>query len=206
MTTRTLLALGGSLRSGSLTTSALTTAADHARVRGAEADVLTVADLRLPVFDPEIAEGRRELPRSARRLLDAVAAADTLLVGTPVYGGTPSGAVKNLLDTLHLGKDGRTGPLAGKRVGVLSVGGGSLTGTFEFQRGAAMFLAIACRNLGAWVEPRHVELSELAFDLDGRVSDVLASLEVTHLVDRLLGGATHTATTVTADPRTEVMS
>lgn len=188
MSHRTLLSLGGSLRSGSLTTSALRLAADHARDVGGASEVLTVDELALPLLDPDVMDdpdGAR--PAVTERLLDAVARADALVVGTPVYGGTASGAVKNLLDTLHLGKVGNRGPLAGKRIGVLSVGGGSLTGRFEFQRGATGLLAVACRNLGGWVESRHVELSELAFDVDGRLVDALARAQVVELVDRLLG-------------------
>lgn len=185
MTHRTLLALGGSLRPGSLTAAALRTAVELAGGLGAQGELLTVDELQLPLLDPDHDAGHQ--PEPVRRLLDAVTRADVVVVGTPIYGGTPSGAVKNVLDTLHLGKSGTTGPLAGKRVGVLSVGGGSLTGHFEFQRGATAFLDIACRNLGAWVEPRHVELSELAFDVDGRLVDVLARAELSDLVDRLVG-------------------
>jgi len=186
MTHRTLLALGGSLRSGSLTTAALRVAAQHARELGAHSELLTVDELGLPLLAPDATPAQHP---AAQRLLDTAARADVVLVGTPIYGGTPSGAVKNVLDTMHLGKSGNTGPLAAKRVGVLSVGGGSLTGRFEFQRGATAFLDIACRNLGAWVDPRHVELSELAFDVDGELVDALARAELSDLVDRLIGSA-----------------
>lgn len=193
MTRRNLLALGGSLRGASLTTTALRVAVDHARTTGADADLLTVGELSLPMLDPNlVADEEGLLPPEVARLLDAVVQADHILVGTPIYGGTPSGAVKNLLDTLHLGKDEMTGPLHGKRVGVLAVGGGSVSGHYNFQRGATTFLAIACRNLGAWVEPRHVELSELAFDVQGVMVDALAKIEVTDLVDRLLLSSTKT--------------
>lgn len=191
MTHRTFLALGGSMRPGSLTSAALRAAADGARQLGSHSEVLTVDELALPLLDPRTAETMNPQPPSVRRLLDAAALADSVLVGTPIYGGTPSGAVKNVLDTLHLGKSGTTGPLAGKRVGVLSVGGGSLTGHFQFQRGATAFLDIACRNLGAWVEPRHVELSELSFGVDGELTDTLARAQLADLVARLVAPSDH---------------
>jgi hypothetical protein len=46
-----------------------------------------------------------------------------------------------------------------------------LAGHYEPQPTANYALEIACTNLGAWVSPRHLELSELAFDATGRLVD-----------------------------------
>lgn len=188
MTHRSMLCLGGSLRPGSLTSAALREAASRARELGSPCELLTVDQLRLPFLDPRLADDVDLVrPPEVVQLLSAVASAHVVLVGTPVYGGTVSGVVKNMLDTLHLGKNGMRGPLDGKRIGVLSVGGGSLTGRFHFQRAATATLDVACRNLGGWVEARHVELAELSFGLDGQIVDALARAQVHELVHRLLG-------------------
>jgi NAD(P)H-dependent FMN reductase len=164
-----LLCLGGSLRAGSLSTAALRHAAEVAREADAAAEVFAVGDM--PVL---LAPGvTRESDPGVARLRAVVNAASALLVITPIYGGTPSGGVKNLLDTLHLFKDGDVGPLTGRRVVVGAVGGGSIPGKYEFQPGATVTLEIACQNLGAWVSPRHLELSELMFDESGELVDPL---------------------------------
>lgn len=164
-----LLCLGGSLRAGSLSTAMLRHAAEVARAAGTEAEVFTVADLPV-LLEPGVT---RNSDPGVARLRSVVDAASTLLVITPIYGGTPSGAVKNVLDTLHLFKDGDVGTLAGRRVVVGAVGGGSIAGEYEFQPGATVTLEIACQNLGAWVSPRHLEFSELMFDASGQLVDPL---------------------------------
>ena len=166
----TLLCVGGSLRPGSLSTAVLHQAVALARAAGAEAGVFTVRDL--PSLLEPGTTSRRE--PGVARLETLVAAATSLLVITPIYGGTPSGGVKNLLDTMHLFKDGDVGALAGRRVVVGAVGGGAIAGSYEYQPGATVTLEIACQHLGAWVSPRHIEFSELAFAPTGELLDPIS--------------------------------
>lgn len=178
------LGVGGSMRSDSLTTAVLTEAANIAEQCGARTRILTVGQLALAMFNPDVVT---PVDAAVVVLLNAVAAADALLIATPIYGGTPSGAVKNVLDTLHLGKRDLVGPLNGKRIAVAAVGGGALNGSYAFQRGATGALEIAAKNLGAWVDPRHLEFSELQFDHDGRLGDVLARNDLRTRVEALVG-------------------
>lgn len=178
------LAVGGGMRSASLSSAMLRQAADLASGHEATTQVLTVRDLALPIFDPETVTSEHP---AVRLLLDAVEVAETMMIVTPIYGGTPSGAVKNVLDTLHLGKHDLVGPLRGKRVTVGAVGGGALQGSYAFQRGATGTLEIAAKNLGAWVDPHHVEFSELQFDPDGRLGDVLARNDLRTRIEALVG-------------------
>lgn len=164
-----LLCLGGSLRAGSLSTAVLRRAAELAWEAGGEASVFTVGEMPT-LFEPGVTS---DSDVGVARLRAVVDAASTMLVITPIYGGTPSGAVKNLLDTLHLFKDGKVGSLTGRRVVVGAVGGGAIAGKYEFQPGATITLEIACQNLGAWVSPRHLEFSELMFDESGELVDLL---------------------------------
>lgn len=177
-----LLCLGGSLRAGSLTTKVLHMVAQGAERAGCDVDVFTVADLP-EFFIPGVT---RASDPAVARLGGLVEAATCLFIMTPIYGGTPSGAVKNLLDTLHLFKDGSVGPLSGRRVASGSVGGGGLAGHYEPQPTANYALEIACTNLGAWVSPRHIELSELAFDETGAIVEPYAADAVHGTVRELL--------------------
>jgi multimeric flavodoxin WrbA len=177
------LALGGSLRQHSHTNAILGLTAEYARQSGADARVFTVSDLDAGLFRPGISG-----PEDAgvHSLLRVVAASSCMLVATPIYGGTPSGAVKNMLDFLHLAKSGDNGALSGKKVAVAAVGGGTLTGRYTFQRGATVTLEIACKDLGAWVDPRHLEFSELLFNSDGDLIDPFACDQLRGMVTRLM--------------------
>ncbi|WP_329070353.1 NADPH-dependent FMN reductase [Amycolatopsis sp. NBC_01480] len=182
MTSR-LLAIGGSLAARSLTSALLQQACAIAEEFGASTECLAVTRLQLDMFAPDTTTASD--PRVAR-LLSAVSAADVVFLASPLYGGTPSGAVKNILDTLHLGKDGSIGPLSRKRCAVATVGGGALNGSYSFQRGGTGTLDIACKNLGAWVDPRHLEFSELHFDTDSNLHDAVSRDQLRSGVRRLL--------------------
>jgi NAD(P)H-dependent FMN reductase len=177
-----LLCMGGSLRKGSLTTAVLRTVAADAVASGWSASVFTVNDLP-EMFVPD---GSYAANPAIDRLGRLVMSADRVLVMTPVYGGTPSGAVTNLLDSLHLFKNGEVGPLAGKRVFVGSVGGGAIAGQYDPQPAASYALEIACSNLGAWVSPRHLELSELAFDSSGALTEPLPADSLRRITKEIL--------------------
>ncbi|MCJ2073322.1 FMN reductase [Methylobacterium sp. J-030] len=62
---------------------------------------------------------RDQLPPPARALLDAIEAADGLVVGSPVYKGAYTGLFKHLFDLVD------PGALAGKPVAIVATGGGA---------------------------------------------------------------------------------
>jgi FMN reductase len=62
---------------------------------------------------------RDQLPQAARVVLDAIEAADGLVVGSPVYKGAYTGLFKHLFDLVD------PGALAGKPVAIVATGGGS---------------------------------------------------------------------------------
>lgn len=111
-----LLGLCGSPSTPSKTLTALETALAHVRsVRpDVEADVLNLRDLRMQFCDgrdPSAYEG------DTRRAIDRVVTADALLVGSPMYRGSYTGALKNLFDVLP------NEALSGKPVGLIATGG-----------------------------------------------------------------------------------
>jgi FMN reductase len=62
---------------------------------------------------------RDQLTPAARALLDAIEAADGLVVGSPVYKGAYTGLFKHLFDLVD------PGALAGKPVAIVATGGGA---------------------------------------------------------------------------------
>jgi FMN reductase len=89
-----IVALGGTLRSESVTGRLLATALDIAEARGARTTLLTGDDIAFPHYEPGNAEGNAAIGR----YLAALRSADAVIVGSPGYHGTLSGLVKTALD------------------------------------------------------------------------------------------------------------
>ena len=115
-----ILAIGGSTRPESSSEVALRMAADGARRDGAEVTIISGRTLLFPIYDTETTE--RD-PR-AQALVDAVRAADGLIIVSPGYHGGISGLVKNALDYVEdLAGDPRP-YLDGMAVGCIAVAHG----------------------------------------------------------------------------------
>jgi chromate reductase len=154
-----LLGISGALRRGSTNTMLVREAA---RLFG-PAEV-AVADLRLPLYDADLeAEG---LPAPVRVLIDAIRAADAVVISTPEYNKNLSGVLKNALDWVS-----REPPMAfaGKPVAILSAAAGRAGGE------RAQF---SLRHCLTPFNPRILQAPEVmiadaraAFDADGRLRD-----------------------------------
>lgn len=105
-----ILALSGSLRSASINSALLRTAARLAPP-GVRISVCSVVG-DLPLFNPDL---ERCVPASVARLRAEVAAADALLIASPEYAHGVTGAMKNALDWLVSFE-----PFANKPVAVLN--------------------------------------------------------------------------------------
>lgn len=93
---------------------------------GVEIDEIDLAALDLPLLSEDI-DG---LPDSVSRLKDQLIACDALIVASPEYNGSMSGALKNAIDWASIGRDGDE-PLAcfkGKVCGLLSSSPGAIGG------------------------------------------------------------------------------
>lgn len=92
--TVTVLVIGGSTRPGSSSERAAMIAAEGARLAGAHTIEILSRDLILPIYDTQSSERSPE----AQRLIDALRAADGVIVASPGYHGGISGMIKNALD------------------------------------------------------------------------------------------------------------
>ncbi|AGB14683.1 putative flavoprotein [Halovivax ruber XH-70] len=135
----TVLAVVGSLREDSYTRTALRYVLQAAADAGAETHLLDLREYDLPVYDPD----RNEQGDSStvKRL---VRDADAVALGTPVYHGSYSGALKNFHD--YCGWD----EYEDTTVGLLATaGGGSYGSTLEHMRATV-------RNVHGWTLPHQV--------------------------------------------------
>ncbi|KQW65567.1 FMN reductase [Phenylobacterium sp. Root77] len=120
-----ILGLGGTVRAGSSTERALVAALEVAASAGAETKLLGGAFLAtLPIFDPRPGG---PTPEQAE-LAEAVVKADGIILATPGYHGSISGAMKNALDTLDLLRLSGHPFLDGKAVGIIVTAAGSQAG------------------------------------------------------------------------------
>jgi FMN reductase len=122
-----ILAIGGSNREGSQTLNVLRNVLDLAEQRGATTDLIDIRQVQLPVFEPVLAY--EDQPAALLALLTRIQQADAFLVASPTYHGTVTGAVKNLLDAIHIFRDRERGTFAGRPVGLIAYGGPSAMNT-----------------------------------------------------------------------------
>jgi FMN reductase len=93
-TTFNVLGVAGSTRRGSYSTQALKIALEHAKKQGAEVRLLDIS--RLPLYDPN-AQASKEIEQAA----GAVSWASAIILASPDYHGSMSGALKNFLDHFY---------------------------------------------------------------------------------------------------------
>jgi FMN reductase len=108
--------IGGTIRAGSSTETALICSLKHAEALGAETTLFGGEFLaRLPIFDPRPGDSTPE----QMQLVEAVRAADGVIVGSPGYHGSISGVVKNALDTLEVTAKDEAPYFHGRPVGLV---------------------------------------------------------------------------------------
>ena len=135
-------AIVGSLREGSYTRVACRRALAVAdRYDRVGTDLIDLRTLDLPVYDNDHSEAG-----DAPELFDRVAAADSVLLGSPNYHGSYSSPLKNALD--YCGFD----EFENTTVGLLTVAGGS------FPTSALDHMRIVARAVNAWVLPHQVAI------------------------------------------------
>jgi len=133
-----ILAISGSLRAQSSNTEILRAAG---RLAAPRARVVLYDGLgTLPHFNPDLDGEGAVLPPPVRRLRDALAASDALLICSPEYAHGVPGTLKNALDWLVSGPE-----MVGMPVGLLNA---SSRATF-----AAASLAETLRTMSADVVP-----------------------------------------------------
>jgi FMN reductase len=122
-----IVGLGGTVRPGSTSETALIRALANAEAGGARTELFGGAFLAaLPHFDP-----RNQCAHEGRdRLLKTIEAADGLIIASPGYHGSISGLVKNALDCLEDLREGSRPYLDGRAVGcIVSASGGQAAGS-----------------------------------------------------------------------------
>jgi NAD(P)H-dependent FMN reductase len=155
-----VMGLAGSMRAGNVTHKALLVALRGAASAGAATELLDLSELQLPFCDER--KDDASYPAGVHRLRAAVGSAHGVILGTPEYHGSLSGALKNALDLLGFKE------FEGKIVGLVAIAGGSQGAT-----GSLSHMRTICRQLHAWVAPQQVSISRAkdAFTPEGHLAD-----------------------------------
>jgi chromate reductase len=187
-----LLGISGSERAGSLNRKLLDVAVQAARARGAQVDTIDLRSLALPLFDGDI-EKASGVPDGARRLREALRAADAVLLATPEYNGFPTPLLLNSFDwlsRLQVEGDAPAGlaTTAGKPLGIVSASPGLLGGlrSLNFTR---QYLSMAFAMMPV---PQQFALSRAheAFDESGALKDAKQQAAVEAVVGSVIRVAT----------------
>jgi FMN reductase len=128
MTRSLIVGVAGNITRPSRTAALVSTIlAEIGSLGGAQSRLIELVDIGPQLFQPLGPEqlrsfAREDLPPDARSVLAAIEAADALVIGTPVYKGSYTGALKHLLDLIP------PNALAGKPVLIGATAGSPLHG------------------------------------------------------------------------------
>jgi FMN reductase len=155
-----IVAILGSVTPPGRLSSAISGALERASAAGHATELLDLGQLRLGFADGTPVE---QLTDDTPRLVRTVSEADAVVLATPVYRATLTGALKNALDLLPIEA------LQAKPVGVVAMGA-----TLHHFLGAESHLRDVLAWFGAWQVPSGVYLSSADF-ADGKLTDGAAS-------------------------------
>ncbi len=160
-----VVGIGGTIRAGSTTETALACSLRRAEELGAETRLFGGEFLiKLPPFDPRPTESTPE----QRELVEAVREADAIIIASPGYHGSISGLVKNALDTIELTAKDELPYFHGRPVGaIVTAYGWQATGS------TLMALRSIIHALRGWPTPFGAALNTTAglFDEAGACRD-----------------------------------
>jgi FMN reductase len=178
MRTLRIVGLGGSMAEVSRSRAALVLALDGAAKAGAEAELLDIRAMDLPIYNPDVDQPTT----AATRFVESCFAADGMLWSSPMYQGTISGAFKNALDWLHLLADRDPPFLHDKVIGLISAAGGTqglqAINTMEF----------AVRALRGWAVPYVVPIAAATrvFNNEGDIQEQTVALQLKTLGEEVV--------------------
>ncbi len=152
-----VLGIGSSLRDNASSTTALSATLDLAKKYGAETRLLDLRQVKLPLYDPAENKSNSDITKTQ----DDVLWADALILSTPDYHGSMSGAMKNFLDYFWA-------EFAGKTFGYICA-------SHEKGLTAMDQMRTAIRQCYGWSMPYGVSVSDRDDFADGKINQKLES-------------------------------
>ena len=177
-----VVAILGSLRLNSYNRKALRVAERFASDAGASVEEVDLKILNLPLYDGDIET--IGLPDCVQKLKSLVESADVLLIASPEYNHSISGALKNAIDWLSRGKNS----LDGKVAAIF----GASTGLYGTLRGQAHLRQIlVALNVTLASQPQvFIRLAKEAFNIDGTLLDAKLHNQLKILIHKTMNLST----------------
>ncbi len=171
------LAFSGSLRSGSFNRKLLGNVIRAAEAQGMTVEHLDLRELALPIYDGDIEA--RGLPDGAKQFKEKITAADLLLIASPEYNSSISGALKNAIDWASRPPEN---PFKGKLGSLFATSPGPFGGV----RGLFTTRQILT-VLGVWVSPNQLILphSHQAFNDDGTLKEAKVFDQISSILSEI---------------------
>jgi NAD(P)H-dependent FMN reductase len=180
-----LLFFSGSIRKGSLNQKLATYVHRLAVEKGHAADMLSLADYPLPIYNFDI-QHEEGFPENLKRLKATIEGYQGVFIASPEYNASVPTLLKNVIDWLSRMKEDDGSPLQlfRKRVFALGSASGSLHGG---ARGLIALRQVLAVGLGALVLGDQFPISKAneAFDESGNAKDELVRKTMSGIVDRL---------------------
>lgn len=176
--TPVIVGLGGSLREKSFSRAGLQTALDLTASEGADAVMLDLRELNLPMYIPDYDIGDYPAAHHAgiRRLVDEIRRADVLIWASPTYHGAMTGALKNAIDFIEFLSDEPKPYLQERAVGLMAIP----------DRLTFTAMADSVHELRAWLAPTRVLLNKNDFNPDMTLQNERTIRRIKRLIDELL--------------------
>ncbi|MGN6483795.1 MAG: NADPH-dependent FMN reductase [Thermomicrobiales bacterium] len=175
-----ILGIGGSVRAVSRNRVVTRGLLDIAEGAGAETIFADVRALNLPVYNEDIPLA--EQPESLHWLIRQIQAADAFIVESPNYHGTMSGAIKNVLDAVHVMHGNEGTYFDGRPVGLAGYGGPTTANVIN-----ALYHAV--RGMRGLVVPTTVAVTGDDLAMDGAAGQIVGQGVLTRgraMIDELI--------------------
>lgn len=165
-----ILAFSGSLRTGSFNARLIRIAAQAAQEAGAEVMLVNLLDFPLPVLNQDY-EAAHGLPENAKKLKALFIGHHGLMIASPEYNSSITGALKNCIDWISRPETRDEPPLLayrGKTCALMSASPGALGGLR-----ALVHVRAILGNIGVFVLPGQVCIptADRLFNADGTLND-----------------------------------
>ena len=182
-----ILVFAGSTRQNSFNRRLARQAAQMATAAGAEAMLLELGDLDIPMYNADLEA--RGTPLDVLCLKQLLWEHPAWVVCSPEYNGSYTGLLKNTIDWASSPVKGHpvwasdSKPFAGKVVGLLSASNGALGGLRSLSHLNPLLL-----NLHCWVAPQNYALGRAgdAFDDQGQLVNEAARKSVQAVIDQVI--------------------
>jgi FMN reductase len=174
-----IVGFGGTTREGSNSEKALRLVLEHAKLAGADVELLTGSAIDLPMYSP----GEAFRCDKAAALISALRRADGIVIVSPGYHGSLSGLVKNALDYVEDMRGDAFPYFEGRAIGIVSCAAGWQAASSTLQA-----MRTIVHALRGWPTPLGAAINTVGtpFHPDGSAADTAVANQLAILAQQVV--------------------